>query len=197
MLAATFAGGGFIALLQPASPDPGAGTLGQRAESSSRLLTSAQTDGGAEELLTIRCPRGYCCSGDFSVELSRKGHMSRFPHGKPRWRGWEDTEMKLAHGQACYWRAVPHQFSPELPEPLALSGFSSALPPSCGYKDRLERCPVPRSWARQSTSRCSRGDVTSRQLRRSEVNGLLLYVLKKAAAPSLWHFQLIIPGVTD
>lgn len=76
------------------------------------LLSSAQNDGEPETLQTIMRPGGYCCCGAFSG-----GHMSRFPHGKPRWRRWEDTEkQKLTRGQPCYWRGAPHQFSPELPE---------------------------------------------------------------------------------
>lgn len=43
--AATFAGWGFTAPLQHASPDPGAGALGQKIESCSKLLTSTQNDG--------------------------------------------------------------------------------------------------------------------------------------------------------
>lgn len=126
------------------------------------------------------------------VEHSRNGQTSRFPLR----RRWEDTEkQKLTHGQPCYWRAVPHHFSPELPE--ALRSFWLWLSAPSLLWDRLERCPLPRSWGRQSTSHCCRGDVTPRQLQRSEVNDLLLYVLKKSAAPSFWHFQLIIPGITD
>lgn len=150
-----------------------------------------------ETLQTISCPGGHCRCGVFPVEHSRNGHMSRLPH---RWRRWEDTgKQKLTHGQPCHWRAAPHQFSPELPGALRsfwLSPSTPSLPP-VGTWDRLKRFPLPRSWGRQSTSDCSRGDVTPRQLQRSEVNDLLLYVLKKAAAPSFWHFQLIIPGVTD